>query len=150
MPIGKITSNSLAADAVTTTKIAPGAVNGRMSQITANKLHTTLDLSTYYTHNALAIENGYKDDGEHLGLSAQEIQAIAPEIVTPAPFDVLADEHIEGKFTSKTGEDYLTVDYSKLVTLLIEAVKEQDGTINSLRNDVETLKDLVNKLIGPK
>ncbi len=25
-----------------------------------------------------------------------------------------------------------------------------DGTINSLRNDVETLKDLVNKLIGPK
>ena len=46
MPIGKITSNSLAADAVTITKIAPGAVNGRMSQITANKLDTTLDLST--------------------------------------------------------------------------------------------------------
>ena len=46
MPIGKITSNSLAADAVTVTKIAPGAVNGRMSQITANKLDTTLDLST--------------------------------------------------------------------------------------------------------
>jgi len=104
----------------------------------------------YYTHNALAIENGYKDDGEHLGLSAQEIQAIAPEIVTPAPFDVLADEHIDGKFTSKTGEDYLTVDYSKLVPLLIEAIKEQDSTINSLRNDVETLKDLVNKLMGTK
>ena len=46
MPIGKITSNSLAAEAVTITKIAPGAVNGRMSQITANKLDTTLDLST--------------------------------------------------------------------------------------------------------
>ncbi len=46
MPIGKITSNSLAAEAVTITKIAPGAVDGRMSQITANKLDTTLDLST--------------------------------------------------------------------------------------------------------
>ena len=46
MPIGKITSNSLAAEAVTITKIAPGAVDGRMSEITANKLHTTLDLST--------------------------------------------------------------------------------------------------------
>ena len=46
MAIGKITSNSLAADAVTSTKIAPGVVNDKMSDITVDKLHTTLDLST--------------------------------------------------------------------------------------------------------
>jgi hypothetical protein len=34
-----------------------------------------------------------------------------------------------------------------MVGLLVEAIKEQDSTINSLRNDVETLKELVNKLM---
>ena len=91
----------------------------------------------YYEHNDIAIENGYKADGEHLGLSAQEVQAIAPEIVTPAPFDILPDEHIEGKFTSKTGEDYLTVDYSKLVPLLVEAIKEQQVQIDELKLQIK-------------
>ena len=49
MAIGKITSKSLAADAVTSANLAPGAVTISDipdSEITADKLHTTLDLST--------------------------------------------------------------------------------------------------------
>ena len=49
MAIGKITSKSLAADAVTSANRAPGAVTISDipdSEITADKLHTTLDLST--------------------------------------------------------------------------------------------------------
>ncbi|MNR01314.1 hypothetical protein D3C85_1171140 [compost metagenome] len=65
-----------------------------------------------------------------LGLSAQEVQAILPEVVVMAPFDrqVLED----GTEVSKSGEDYLTVNYAKIVPLLVEAIKEQQIQIDNL------------------
>ena len=42
-----------------------------------------------------------------------------------------------GEIISKSGENYLTVDYSRLVPLLIEAIKE-------LNNKVETLESKLN------
>jgi len=46
--------------------------------------------------------------------------------VSLAPFDMTGDGKVDGdgKIYSKSGENYLTVDYSRLVPLLIEAVKE--------------------------
>ena len=93
----------------------------------------------YYTNNELAKENGYTDEKLQVGLSAQEVQAVMPEIVSLAPFDMEADEFEEGKVYSKSGENYLTVNYAKLVPLLIEAIKEQ-------QNQIEELKALVNGL----
>jgi hypothetical protein len=37
-----------------------------------------------------------------------------------------------GEISSKSGENYLTVDYSRLVPLLIEAIKEQQKKIEEL------------------
>lgn len=93
----------------------------------------------YYVNNELAKENGYTDEKMQLGLSAQEVEAIAPEIVTLAPFDTNFNE--DGTKTSKSGENYLTVDYGKLVPILVEAIKEQ-------QTQIEELKELVNKLIN--
>jgi hypothetical protein len=67
-----------------------------------------------------------------VGVIAQEVQAVLPDAVRPAPFDT--DE--EGN--SRSGENYLTVQYEKIVPLLIEAVKEQ-------QNQIEELKLLINK-----
>ena len=83
-----------------------------------------------YVDNELAETFGYANNGTQLGVSAQEVQKHLPEIVRGAAFDVDHDDPDHG---SKTGEHYLTVDYSRLVPLLIEAIKE-------LRDEVEALK----------
>ena len=70
-----------------------------------------------------------------VGVIAQEIQEVIPEAVTYAPFDI--DPLIEGK--SKSGQNYLTVQYEKLVPLLIEGMKEQQTQIEELKNKIEIL-----------
>ena len=96
-----------------------------------NALDTILSLNGFkYTANELAIQNGYKDTGVQLGLSAQEVQKVLPELVKLAAFDVAHDDN--GNEFSKTGANYLTLDYTKLVPVLIEAIKEQQQRIEKL------------------
>jgi hypothetical protein len=70
----------------------------------------------YYQANDKAAELGYEVKKE-VGVSAQQVQAIMPEVVRPAPID----------------EQYLTVQYDKLVPLLIEAIKELRQEVNELK-----------------
>ena len=63
---------------------------------------------------------------------------MAPETVSLAPIDMHTNE--DGTIVSKTGEDYMTVDYSKLVPLLIESVKEQQRHINRLEKRIKSLE----------
>ena len=67
-------------------------------------------------------------DGRDIGVIAQEVQAVLPEAVRPAPFDW---DNMEGR--SRSGEDYLTVQYEKLTALLIEAVKQLKAEVDELR-----------------
>jgi len=64
-----------------------------------------------------------------VGVIAQEVQAVQPHAVTYAPFD--RDPIDNGK--SKSGNDYLTVKYEKLVPLLIEAIKELHAEVRALK-----------------
>ena len=59
-----------------------------------------------------------------VGLSAQIVEEVLPEAVSPAPFDL----------NNESGQNYLTVDYSKLVPLLIEAIKELATTVDHLES----------------
>ena len=81
----------------------------------------------YYTNNDLAKTFGYKEEDTQIGVSAQEVKEVFPEIVSLAPFDSRS-----GK--SESGENYLTVDYTKLVPVLIEAIKELKVEIEELKN----------------
>ena len=56
------------------------------------------------------------------GLNAQEIAKLIPEVVTIAPFDSIINE--KGDIVSKSGENYLTINYERIVPYLIEAIKE--------------------------
>ena len=51
---------------------------------------------------------------------------VLPEAVRLAPFD-------NDKGVSKSGENFLTVKYEKIVPLLIEAIKEQQLQIEELK-----------------
>jgi hypothetical protein len=73
----------------------------------------------YYEANEIAQELGYKVKRE-VGVSAQEVQAVLPEIVTAAPIS----------------DEYLTVYYERLTALLIEAVKELAEKVEELESQV--------------
>ena len=76
----------------------------------------TLD-GFYYTPNEIAQKLGYKKEKTRVGLSAQQVQAILPEVIKDCPAD----------------NKYMTVDYAKIVPLLVEAIKE-------LKSEIEELK----------
>ena len=80
----------------------------------------------FYTQNELAETFGYNDYSKQVGVIAQEIQEVLPEAVAFAPFD--RDENDN----SKSGENYLTVRYEKIVPLLIEAIKELLNRVENL------------------
>tara|TARA_R100000951_G_scaffold16447_1_gene12957 strand:+ start:783 stop:2642 length:1860 start_codon:yes stop_codon:yes gene_type:complete len=71
-----------------------------------------------YTWNA-----GSREGKRDLGVIAQEVEAVIPEIVR------------EKELTLVDGESYKTVDYEKLVGVLIEAVKELKEEIDELKGD---------------
>ena len=81
-----------------------------------------------YTQSKLAEQYGYNNYKPQVGVIAQEIQSILPEAVCLAPFDMDKDGN------SKSGENYLTVQYEKLVPLLIEAIKELTLEVEALKN----------------
>jgi hypothetical protein len=91
-----------------------------------------------YVENDLAKSLGFDNKKQQVGLSAQSVNAVLPEAVGLAPIDYLEDElNDDGEYISKSGKDYLTVDYSKLVPLLIEAVKELTSEVADLKRKLK-------------
>jgi len=82
-----------------------------------------------YKPNSIAESLGYKKQSE-VGVIAQDVEKVLPEAVKPAPFDL---ELLEGMEVSKSGENYKTVQYEKLVPLLIEAIKELNREVEQLK-----------------
>jgi hypothetical protein len=151
--------------AISTGTVASGSaltVNGIISTIgTGGEIRASSEITAYYSSDARLKENVtiisnpiemlnqirgvYFDwtdkhieerggeDGvfvrkHDVGVIAQEVEAILPEIVT----------------TRDNG--YKAVRYEKIVPLLIEAIKEQQNTINSLVNKLQDVEELINIL----
>lgn len=76
------------------------------------------------TANKLA---GFDRNQSMGGVFAQDVESVLPEAVKRAPFDN------DGSDGSLSGENYLTVQYEKLVPLLIESIKELKAEIEELK-----------------
>ena len=85
-----------------------------------NALNKVLSLNGFYFEaNETAQALGYAKKKE-VGVSAQEVELILPEIIAPAPID----------------SKYKTLDYAKLVPLLIEAIKTLNAKVDSLQTQL--------------
>jgi hypothetical protein len=83
-----------------------------------NALDKVLALNGFtYNFNEIGQSLGFDGSVRYVGVSAQEVQKVLPEAIKPAPAD----------------ENYITVQYEKLVPLLIEAIKELKEEINELK-----------------
>jgi len=76
----------------------------------------------YYEPNELAISLGMSPGHRQVGVSAQSVQTIMPEAVAPSPID----------------QNYLTVQYERLIPLLIEAVKKLTAEVDQLKKHLES------------
>ena len=93
----------------------------------------------YYIPNALAHLNGITHTTQEVGLSAQDVQSVLPEIVKIAPFDLATDD--EGNKISKSGENYLTISYERLAPVFVEAIKELKKEIVMLKQRIAVLEE---------
>ena len=71
-----------------------------------------------FNFNETGSELGFPTDITYVGVSAQEVQKVLPEAVRPAPVD----------------DKYITVQYEKIVPLLIEAIKEPSDKVSALED----------------
>ena len=94
----------------------------------ANALDKVSSLSgVYYTNNEVAVAHGYTSAETQVGLLAQDVEAVLPEVVKAAPFD------LDERGDSKSGEHYKTVQYERIIPLLVEAIKELRAEVKALR-----------------
>lgn len=76
----------------------------------------------YHEANETAQQLGY-DKIREVGVSAQEVFAVLPEITAPAPID----------------PQYMTVRYERLTPLLIEAIKELRAEVNAIKQQISNV-----------
>jgi hypothetical protein len=98
-----------------------------------------------YNCNDVGAKYGYDKNKKELGLSAQEIQRYYPELVSMAPFDSEYDEETQ-QIVSKSGENYITICYERLVPVLIQGIKELNNVTTSQENRINTLEARLEKL----
>jgi hypothetical protein len=111
---GDIIANSIAgsSDARFKTNITP----------IENPLQKVLRLrGVKFDWNKKAFPDRSFSDSRAIGFIAQEVEKVLPEVVQ----------------TEKTAEGYMAVQYDKVVALLVEAIKEQQKQINSLKAELK-------------
>ncbi len=132
--------------------VAGGPINAnqfsdnRLKNQTSN-IRNPIDLISklngfHYIPNGLAQQYGFKEKND-IGLSAQEVQNIFPEIVSLAPFDMKRDNY--NNIVSKSGDNYLTINYEKLAPLFVESIKDLKKELNELKLEIAELRNNGNK-----
>ena len=102
----------------------------------SGKIDNALDIVSqlngyYYTGNEKAGELGYDTESQQVGVSAQEVESVLPHVVKDAPINRTA------------GTDYKTVQYDRLVPVLIEATKELKAENDELKARLANIEKML-------
>lgn len=84
----------------------------------------------YFEPNETALKLGFPS-GRQVGVSAQSVEKVYPEAVSKAPIN----------------NEYLTVQYERLVPLLLESVKVLESKINEQEEQIKLLEEKLNGTI---
>ena len=141
-------NNALTAGANTTTSVQLGSLGiGTAASGTTGEIRATNNITAYYSDDRLKTKLGNIENAldkvknltgfyyeandvaqalgytvrKEVGLSAQTMQNVMPEIVTTAPID----------------DKYLTIWYEKTVPLLVEAIKELANEVEEIKNKLQ-------------
>lgn len=77
----------------------------------------------------------YKHDGKQsAGVIAQDVEKVLPTAIAETTMPLISDSN----------ETYKAVQYDQLHALSIEAIKQQQETIEQLKNEIKTLKENIN------
>jgi len=86
-----------------------------------------------FDYRAEMMPKGLLPGGTHYGVDAGEVQKLFPHLVK------------EVSHPTNSDEKYLTVNYTEFVPILIQAVNEQQETIDKLINRIEALENQADK-----
>jgi hypothetical protein len=114
---GDITANSIAGTSDLRYKTNVRSITSPLEKV--KSLH-----GVYFNWDQKSFPDKNFSDKTELGFIAQEVEKVLPEVVSK----------------DKTPEEYRSVKYDKVVALLVEAIKEQQKQIDSLKSQVKKLK----------
>jgi cytoskeletal protein CcmA (bactofilin family) len=100
----------------------------------------------YYEPNDLAKSFGYSEIKKEIGLSAQDVNTVLPELTSIAPFDRMVDEN--GNVKSKSGENYITVSYERLAPVFVEAIKEINQELIKMKQFMKEFEEFKKNTIN--
>ena len=114
---GDITANSIAGTSDLRYKTNVRSITSPLEKVKSLR-------GVYFNWDQKSFPDKNFSDNTELGFIAQEVEKVLPEVVSK----------------DKTPEEYRSVKYDKVVALLVEAIKEQQKQIDSLKSQVKNLK----------
>lgn len=114
---GDITANSIAGTSDLRYKTNVRSITSPLEKVKSLR-------GVYFNWDQKSFPDKDFSDKTELGFIAQEVEKVLPEVVSK----------------DKTPEEYRSVKYDKVVALLVEAIKEQQKQIDSLKSQVKKLK----------
>jgi hypothetical protein len=100
-----------------------------------NPIEKVMKINTFKYKPSVLAQSLNIHDNVQVGVSAQDVKAVLPEVVSLAAFDT--SNLPSGEVVSKSGSEYLTVSYERLVPLLIECIKELNSKIEVLTQKIQ-------------
>lgn len=117
----------------TLNRVYVNGVLAHSSDIRLKKEISTLEDSLDKVLKLRGVDFTWKESGKKdIGLIAQEVEEVFPELVT---------------IDDSTSENYKSIEYSNLVAPLIEAVKEQQVEIETMQKQIDELNLLISEFI---